>query len=148
MWQLYAKEKGIAIQSTFWQLAQCFMDISRRGYVGVVRYINYDSDSALRSTPDGSMNTLVWVSHKRQSFEHERELRAVIDLDEPLQPGEEMLDDQGVYIPIVDVNALIQKVCVSPKSPDGFLERVRSAACTYKLTRDVMRSDLLKDPLY
>src|SRR3990172_7066486 len=70
MWSLYAKtNEAIAIQSTYQRLFDC---LPPKTYVGKVHYIDYDKDWL----PEG--NTFFPYVHKRKSFEHEQELRAVI----------------------------------------------------------------------
>ena len=74
MWSLYAsadRAQAIAIQSTYARLKTA-LDASPDTYIGIVHYIDYDRDWM----PEG--NLMYPIVHKRKSFEHERELRAVI----------------------------------------------------------------------
>jgi hypothetical protein len=74
MWSLYAtggRDQAIAIQSTYARLEKAleqYPDV----HIGVVHYIDYEKDWM----PEG--NLMYPSVHKRKSFEHERELRAVI----------------------------------------------------------------------
>ena len=72
MWKLYdLTGQGIAIQTTFRRLTDCFVD--QRGiHVGCVNYINHhDNETWLGNYFDPFM-------HKHIALSHEREVRAVI----------------------------------------------------------------------
>ena len=51
--------------------------------------------------------------YKRQSFAHEREVRAIIDTSFSL------VDEKGIFEP-VNLEVLIEKIIVGPKTPDWF----------------------------
>ena len=69
MWQLYAKSsEAVAIQSTYQDLHRLLPNDT---YIGVVKYIDYKT----QWMPEG--NAFYPYVHKRRSFEHERELRAI-----------------------------------------------------------------------
>lgn len=70
MWRIYARTTdAVAIQSTY---AKLFQVLPSQAFLGVVKYIDYDSEWM----PEG--NLFYSFAHKRKSFEHERELRALI----------------------------------------------------------------------
>ncbi|MDK2833275.1 MAG: hypothetical protein PWP63_362 [Methanolobus sp.] len=70
MWRLYSKtNEAIAVKSTYRQLNQLLDD---ECFIGMVQYIDYESTWL----PEG--NLLYPYVHKRLSFSHEQELRAVI----------------------------------------------------------------------
>lgn len=70
MWKVYARtEEAICIRSTYAKLSTLLPDDV---FVGQVVYIDYDKQSL-------PINNFLWpYVHKRKSFEHERELRALI----------------------------------------------------------------------
>jgi hypothetical protein len=74
MWSLYLKtQEGIAIQSTYDRLSNAFVNYHDYDInIGRVSYIDYEHDTI----PQG--NILFPVMCKRKSFEHEREIRALI----------------------------------------------------------------------
>jgi hypothetical protein len=74
MWRLYVRsQEGIAIQTTYERLVQSFEQYEDfEIHVGMVNYIDYKTESI----PFG--NVLSPFMFKRKSFEHERELRALI----------------------------------------------------------------------
>jgi hypothetical protein len=74
MWSQYLRtQEGIAIRSYYKRLGESFARYQDfEIYMGMVKYIDYESDTI----PWGNM--LAPTMYKRKSFEHERELRAVI----------------------------------------------------------------------
>ena len=75
MWKLYLKndEEGVAIQSTYKRLRDCFKDCQNDVYIGRVKY---GPMSVVLSNPELNNPEL----YKGKNFEHEREIRAVIKL--------------------------------------------------------------------
>ena len=72
MWKLYSKSnEAIAIQSTYTILKESLYD-NEDIFIGLVSYIDYDKEWL----PEG--NHFYPFVHKRKSFEHERELRGLI----------------------------------------------------------------------
>src|SRR5208283_5194086 len=70
MWKIYSTSKdSVCLQTTFARLRDVLPEDDV--YIGVVNYISYDRDMI----PDD--NGLWPLFHKRKSFEHERELRAL-----------------------------------------------------------------------
>ena len=72
---------------------------------------------------------------KRRSFEHEREYRVVIALEE------EEKENIGVLISVL-LDKLIEKVVVSPTAPKWVSELVRREVKVYELDIPVAQSDL------
>lgn len=83
MWELYVRAgEGIAVQSTFDRLKRAFAFTDQGIYIGKVRYIDYRREKVL---PNNS--TIAPVFYKRKSFEHERELRCVTEVDMDEETG-------------------------------------------------------------
>jgi hypothetical protein len=155
MWNQYG-DAGIAIQTTFAGLTGALPQKPgdatgwNRIFVGLVKYIDYESDSV----PEG---ILFWpFMHKRQSFSHEREVRAVIhrmgdgmheykELEMTLRnPG---FQTDGIDVP-VDLDLLIGRVYVSPASPRWFADAVRSVMVRFGIQAEVNHSALDASPIY
>ncbi len=146
MWSLYLKNKdGVAIQTTFNGLADSFKKTAERISIGQVNYIDYDQESF----PIGNISHPVF--HKRKSFEHEKELRAVIwKLPKPVKNKinlDETPINLGIYVPVT-IKTLIKKIYVAPNSPNWFHELVKSIAKKYKLDIPVLKSDLDKPAIF
>jgi hypothetical protein len=115
--------QSLSVQSTFKRLTQCFSPESERTVlIGKVNYIDYNTDWL----PEG--NLFYPFLFKRKSFEHERELRAIIMINPLSREGELDLDKEVVYIvEYIDVNLhkLIESVFFTPTAPDWFLSLVK-----------------------
>jgi len=153
MWKLYLKsDEGIAIQSTYKRLSECFNKTSvyKEGIeIGKIKYIEHGKYLIFP-------NICLPFLYKRKSFEHEKELRAIIMLisdeqieepkDKKNKKPENDLASSGIYIPI-DLDILIEKIYVSPTSEKWFKDLVESIVKKYKLKMVVKQSDLSKDPV-
>ena len=165
MWRLYAKSnEAIAVCSTYQKLRDC---LDQRFYVGVVNYIDYDHDR-LPTTP---RNVLFPFVHKRLSFKHEDELRAVVPGWPPLKPligdkpdwmKHETRDDEGVSViydfdaepatdgvwRLVSLQLLLEEIRIAPGAPHWFRELVTQVIGRYALNIPVVQSRLDDSPLY
>jgi hypothetical protein len=146
MWAIYqsGEPRGVAVRSTYRGLSGCITD-QRSVYIGTVNYIDFDTEIV----PDG--NGYYPYVHKRKSFEHEREIRAVCPGDRFRRHGDavEELPIGSPVIPIaVDLDGLVQAVYVSPKAPEWFAELVPSLLSRYGRNWPVHHSSLDADPLY
>ena len=142
MWKVYlSRDVGIALQSTYQRLINSFVATSLKVRVGVVKYIDYD----LARVDTNSLFTP--YLHKRKSFEHERELRAIIWGME--HPELNMADPEthGIRIKI-DLEELLEKVYLSPSSPAWINRLVKSTIKRYEIDVGVIESDLNKAPSY
>lgn len=154
MWSVYSRSgEGIAIQSTYQRLRDSFTspDHNQMVNIGVVRYIDYETDAV----PESSV--LYPFLHKRKSFEHERELRALAISSVPVQDGKinpfTVPTQPGMYID-VSLATLIESVYVSPQSPAWVTDLIRStvagAAARLDFDREipVVNSRLDDQPLF
>jgi hypothetical protein len=160
MWGLYQHEgRGIAVRSSFLRLTQCFKS-DRLIYAGEVKYIDYSKTLI----PTG--NRFDAFMHKRLSFEHEHEVRAVIADQEteweiwqktnhsygPDDTVPRPLDlpanyPAGLNIPI-DLAQLVEAVYISPEADGWFAELVENIIPRYGHAWPIYHSDLAQDPVY
>ena len=147
MWKLYVSHnEGIAIQSTYERLTTSFEgDESEmfRVSVGTVKYLDYEHEMF----PDG--NTLLPFFHKRLSFEHERELRAIV---QPITAGSGPLGNikpiaDGLLID-VNLQTLIENIYVAPTCEPWFVDLVKNIAIKYGIKMGIQHSDLARDPVF
>jgi hypothetical protein len=142
MWDLYAKtEEAVAVETSY----QLLLDaLPEESYLGMVRYIDYQKDWL----PEG--NTFYPYVHKRKSFEHEREVRAVIqDFDlMPASPGLPTNETPLVRQVPVNLSRLVSTVHVSPTAPDWFGDLVSSVSLKFGLAAPVRKSDLYSSPVF
>jgi hypothetical protein len=114
MWKLYLKtDEGIAIQSTYSRLAICLSASKIKVYLGMVRYVNYSSEYPF------NVASFPFIC-KRKSFEHEKELRAII-MKHPTDyvPNTSVRIPNGIEIPVI-LDSLIEEVYVSPTAEKWF----------------------------
>ena len=140
MWRLYSRETdGIAIKTDFDSFKKSLTS-SEDIYIGRVNYANYESDFI----PEG--NTLSPFLHKRQSFEHEREVRAIVQIIPSTDISQDICDI-GRYFK-ADLSLLIREVVVAPYAPGWLLELVQSVATRYALKAPVIKSRLADPPTW
>ncbi len=143
MWRLYTQAgEGIAIQSTFSDFAECLTDCPLFANIGCVTYIDYAAQAFPRMVP----SCFAPVMHKRKSFEHEREVRAVVWTRPGSPSGQGQIDGDGVAV-AVDIERLIRQVYVSPTAPPYVWNLVKAVVQRYGLSVEVVQSDLLRVPL-
>ena len=131
MWKLYSAniQNAVAIQTT---AAHLYHALDRNPYIniGKVKYIDFNKRFS-------SVNGAYW--YKRKSFDHEREVRAILTNYDTTE--------NGVSIP-VNITTLIDKVYISPYAPKWFAEVVNSVMKKYEVLCPVIYSDMTKQPFY
>lgn len=139
MWSLYAKtNEAIAIKTTFRKMDELLGD---QNYFGVVKYIDFATEEFDES------NQFNAVLHKRISFAHEKEVRAVVfKPPTSLQEGHQHYDPQtpivAGHLQPVDFNSLLSDIYVAPTSADWFHKLVQAVSTQYKLLTPVHKSSL------
>ncbi|MDR3502216.1 MAG: DUF2971 domain-containing protein [Legionella sp.] len=143
MWSLYGGQKGaIAIRTTYSSLAEA---LPEDAILGKVTYADYQN----HFIPEDFIETI--YMHKRASFSHEREVRALLfnipkgnsensDLRTPIR-------SPGISIP-VDLDTFIRTVYLSPEAPTWYEELLRDLLRRYGTSLDLLRSDLDDDPIF
>lgn len=141
MWKLYLSSKeGIAIQSTYRRLQQCFQNVNETINIGLITYINYDTDDINTQSID------YLFMHKRKIFEYENEIRCLVHRF-PENWRDIPLIEEGVSIPI-DLDALIENVYVAPTSPEWFLEAVNAMITKFGRNQTAIKSSIARKPKY
>jgi hypothetical protein len=143
MWDLYSRSaEAVAIQSSFARLAG-----GLPSYVnaGLITYIDYEREAY----PQGNMfNALM---HKRKSFEHEREVRAIAweTLAAELG-GEEItrnMTPEGLPI-LVDLEKLVERIYVHPSAAPWFRAVASELVLQQRISIEVRQSVLGASPLW
>ena len=135
MWKLYLSrnEEGVAIQSTFKKLKSSFV-CEEDVFVGTVKYIDYETDYIEGDNP----NLLAPFMHKRISFSHEREVRALVSVTP---------EEHGKLLK-VDLDALVERIYVAPNAADWFKELVKEVISIYGEKFEVVDSSLSNRPVF
>lgn len=131
MWKLYAVniKNAIAIQTTTQNLYEA-LDKSPSIKIGKINYIDYQKQFA-------PVNGSFW--YKRKSFEHEKEVRAVLKNFE--------CENNGIYVP-VNVEKLITQIHISPYAPEWFVDVIHSITEKYKISKPILYSEMNATPFY
>jgi hypothetical protein len=111
-------------------------------HLGEIQYINYERDWL----PEG--NLFYPFVHKRKSFEHEREVRAVFNdrFQGAFYSGS---NPKKGYLVEVLLDDLIETVYVAPTAPDWFRDLVAAVTAKYGFAhKPIMHSTLGQDPVY
>lgn len=139
MWKLYLSSKeGVAIRTRFSRLKDSFVDESVEVNIGKVQYIDYD-----KSHIDFE-NVFCPFLCKRMSFEHEREVRALVYRSDLVGMSLEDINESFGYGMNVrcDLDVLIEEVYVAPTSPAWFMDLVKSVLKRFGLEAPVRQSRL------
>jgi hypothetical protein len=150
MWKLYSETaESIAIVSTYRKLVS---HLDQKCLVGSITYKDYETDVV------DDWNAFSGLMHKRISFEHEREVRALFwyQFDREKMAG--LKEDEEITVDLKDLppgvwekvllNEFIDKICVSPESASWFEGLVSAVSKRYGLTVAVSRSSLEGDPVF
>jgi hypothetical protein len=138
MWKLYtSNDEAICVKSTFKKLAMALLP---NCFCGAVTYINFKADII---DPGNSLN---FIMHKRLSYAHEREIRAVMWLKSQDQGPYPKISEKGVTVP-VDFSFL-DEVYVSPSSTDTFRQIIEALVRKYGLNLPVLQSSVNAPPAY
>jgi hypothetical protein len=144
MWKLYIESnEGVAVQSTFRRLRESLID-DEQIHLGVVNYIDYQTEGI------DARNLMTPFMYKRKSYEHEREVRALI-MKIPVNERGADLSAEGITNGLsirVDMSILVERIFVAPYCPAWFEELVRSVIAKYSYAFDVVHSILDQQPLF
>jgi hypothetical protein len=131
MWRLYSSfiDNAIAVRTTCKKL-NLALGRNPSISIGRVRYIDFKKKYA-------GINDSFWM--KRRSFEHEKEVRAIII--------EHDTTELGKVVPC-NLSVLIEEVFVSPSAPDWFVNLVNDLNNKYGLNIKVSSSELNAEPFF
>ena len=141
LWRLYLKsDEGIAIQSTRNSLSSAVSGNKYGVWSVPVQYIDYFND-------DPPMPTrMAAFRYKRKSFEHEKELRAIVYADVNDETGNR-LEPPGTNGIRVNTNLerLITAVHLAPTAPDWLYDLTLRITRKFQIEAPVLRSSLTGD---
>nr|WP_315152943.1 hypothetical protein [uncultured Flavobacterium sp.] len=137
MWQIFTQNsEGLAIQSTIGKLQKALRSENHfQQYIGEVNYIDYKKEYI-------PFDDLFFpFLYKRKSFQYEREVRILSDVTQ----NNLKLND-GLKIN-VDVNLLIEKIYIHPKSENWYKNLVIELVAKLGFDIAIEKSDLESDIL-
>ncbi|MFK7161829.1 hypothetical protein V6U78_12365 [Marinospirillum sp. MEB164] len=144
MWKLYLKsDEGIAIQSTYTKLKKSLID-EEKIFLGKVEYIDYDREHI------DDRNIFGPFVHKRKSFAHEQEVRALVSKWPTGEKGIDFTQEtigHGLQIR-VDIETLIERIFIAPSAPSWFANLVSAVVNRYGYKFEVVHSKLNDSPVF
>ena len=148
MWFQYAKDGfGVAVKSSLGRLVDSFRTVEEDVWIGQINYHDYNT----AQPPQNSLWTPMF--QKRKSFEHEREVRAVVmDWDRMAElRGSWKFEKNPVHgRPVAaDLNALIEKIYLAPQAPKWFADVIRTIVQSLGYAGvEIVQSDMTDGPTY
>ncbi|TDE27727.1 MULTISPECIES: DUF2971 domain-containing protein [Flavobacterium] len=137
MWQIFTQNsEGLAIQSTIGRLQESLgPETNFYQYIGEVNYIDYKKEHI----PFDDM--FFPFLFKRKSFQYEREVRIISDI------GESTIKiNEGLKIS-VNINQLIEKIYIHPKSENWYknlvIQLVKQLGFDFTIEKSDLESDIL-----
>ena len=149
LWSLYLKSnEGVAVQSSVSPLMRSIKDTTYDIYIGKIKYIDYEKEVMSGRLDEGEKYPFFY---KQKSFEHEQELRLVIQ-DFKLAKGRSVMESkpprrEGIDIS-VDLDLLVERIYMAPTSPRWLFELVKSVTRKYGVNKEVLQSTLDAKPMY
>jgi hypothetical protein len=137
MWQIFTQNsEGLAIQSTIGRLQKAVNpEKNFDQYIGEVNYIDYKKEYI---PFDDSFFPFLF---KRKSFQYEREVRIITDTSQS-----NLKLNEGLKIN-VDINELIEKIYIHPKSENWYKKLVIELVERLGFGLEIEKSDLESDIL-
>ena len=154
MWKIYdSAGKGVAIRTTAGRLKESLIGSCRPAIFGAkVRCAGHFTETPLFLR---RISFLPYI-YKRSSFSHESEYRLlamwspeVLEVDEQNRAISHEPDLPPLFLrEHVDLDRLVEAVCLSPDASDWVARVVREVTGKYMPRLDVRHSDLAADPVY
>ncbi|MFP9098298.1 hypothetical protein ACLI09_04530 [Flavobacterium sp. RHBU_24] len=137
MWQIFTKnQEGLAIQSTIGRLQESLaLETEYEQHIGEVEYIDYKKEYIPFD------NNFFPFLFKRKSFQYEREVRIISDLTKY-----NLTINEGVKTD-VDINKLIEKIYIHPKSQNWYknlvIQLMQQLGFNFSIEISDLESDIL-----
>lgn len=137
MWQIFTQNsEGLAIQSTIGRLQNALQpETNFDQHIGEVNYIDYKKEYI----PFDDM--FFPFLFKRKSFQYEREVRIITDIAE-----NNITINEGLKIN-VDINQLIEKIYIHPKSENWYknlvIQLVKQLGFDFTIEKSDLESEIL-----
>ena len=143
MWKLYLKsDEGVAIQTTYKKLKQG-LERGEDFSMGEVQYIDYKTEMI------PGANAFLPYMYKRKSFEHEKEVRVVVNRIKDYSLVADSPIEGGIEID-VDSPAFIETVFISPTAAPWFTDVVNGVVDRFGLRQSLTidQSNLTDQPVF
>jgi hypothetical protein len=148
MWRLYAPgEDGVAVTTTFGKLRELVSPLAETAWLagaGRVRYIDHFKKGLIEELGNGARlpNTMMPFMLKNVSYEHEKEVRALVVAGLGREIGREGFDLEVI------INDFVDEIVVNPFCETWFSEAVAGLTDHYGLQSKLRQSSLSPDLFY
>ena len=137
MWKLYGNgSEAICVTTKYAKLEN---QLVKGANIGLVQYVNHNR----AWVPEN--NIYYPFMFKRKSFEHEKEVRALIDSEKIHKEDLSSLTTYG-FKNRIDLNVLIDEIYVDPTASDWFLGLVQKVVDRYGVKAKIIKSPLYNSP--
>jgi hypothetical protein len=109
--------------------------------IGQVCYLDYEKEFV----PEN--NTFSPLLHKRRSFSHENEVRAIIETLGSGGVEQPPVAEHGINVP-VSLEDLVERVFIAPTTPDWVFKAIEGMVSRYGFRQLVCRSALSAAPIF
>jgi hypothetical protein len=140
MWNIYARNYGIAIQTNYKKLKDCFHKSDKPVYIGKVIYYNESNQQIPMDDP------LAPFLHKRCMYQYENEIRCCYIMSGSEENGftwEEQDTYNGVFIQ-VDLDLLIERIYISPYAPEWYRHLVARTNEAFNIHKEIVHSTVFQ----
>jgi hypothetical protein len=140
MWNIYARNYGVAIQTKYKKLKDSFQKSDKPIYIGKVIYYNESAHQIPMNDP------LAPFLHKRCMYQYENEIRCCYIMSEAEGTRftwEEQDTYNGIFIP-VDLDMMIERIYISPYAPKWFRDLVARTNDAFNIHKEIVHSTVFK----
>lgn len=140
MWNIYARNYGVAVQTNYRKLKDCFRKADKAIYIGKVIYYNENNQQIPMDDP------LAPFLHKRCMYQYENEIRCCYikaDVEENGFTWDEQDTYNGVFIP-VDLDMMIERIYISPYAPEWFRDLVARTNEAFNIDKEIVHSSVFQ----
>jgi len=139
MWNIYAKNYGVAVQTTYKKLKDSFRKTDKPVYIGKVVYYNEERDQIPKENP------MAPFIRKRCMYRYENEIRCcyIIQSAEDGFLWEEQDSYNGVFLD-VDLHTLIERIYISPYAPKWYRDLIYRTNEVFKIDKEITHSSVFQ----
>lgn len=141
LWDLYARNSGVAIQSTIGSLKRSVTD-TKRYFIGRVRYVNSETE------PFTELNLLIPPFLKRKNFENEKEVRLLNWSPTNIKEEKETKLHHNDTLLEIEPNTLIKNLFISPACPEWLVPTPEELCAKFNITAPLYKSSLYDNRVY
>lgn len=138
MWKLYTNTiESVTIETTYSKLKSI---LPEDFFIGLVEYIDYKKETI------NTLHTPTPFMYKGKEYIHESEVR-ILNMEVKSEGGQYKFNEKELkthkFIENLDINDLINKIYVHPKSQEWFFELVKEICSTCGINSDKVRKSNL-----